>query len=124
MDERKQTMIKMHESGMTYAEIGAVMGISKQRVFQLIGKIRKGCFKPISKEQCIYIGIRNYMNENKVSKSELVRKIFGRIDSEEYNRVRKALISTDIRKNMIDKILKATGLTYEYAFKKDGDNDA
>lgn len=98
MDERKQAMIKMHESGMTYAEIGAFMGISKQRVYQLIGDTRKGCHKPITKEQCVYAGIRKYMNENKISRMMLVR--------------------------MIDKILKATGLTYEYAFKKDGDNDA
>ena len=124
MDERKQAMIKMHESGMTYAEIGAFMGISKQRVYQLIGDTRKGCHKPITKEQCVYAGIRKYMNENKISKMMLVRMIYKRVDGEEYKRVHDALKGCNCRKNMIDKILKATGLTYEYAFKKDGDNDA
>ena len=40
-DENIQTMVKMLVEGYTYAEVGEVIGVSKQRVGQLIKKLRK-----------------------------------------------------------------------------------
>jgi hypothetical protein len=39
--ERRQEMVRMHNSGMIYAEIGAAIGITGARVGQIIGKQKR-----------------------------------------------------------------------------------
>ena len=45
-EERYQAMIKMRHEGKTPSEIGAVFGVSRQRVEQIIGKYSKPTPKP------------------------------------------------------------------------------
>ena len=123
MNERKQKMIEMHIQGLSYVEIGQKMGISRQRVFQIIGDVRKGSHRTITEKECVYVGIRNWMNENKISRTALLRKIYGTIHSDQYHSLKSALKGSNCSKYVIDNILKATGLTYEEAFKKDGDDN-
>lgn len=121
IDEPKKTdrinqMEAMFEQGMTYAEIGRAVGVSRQRVYQLIGGNRKYYIK-ITKEGCVYDGIREWMNKNKVSRADLVRKVYGFYCPDRYAVISKALKGVDTHKHIIDGILRATGLTYEEAFK-------
>lgn len=116
-NDRKAKMIEMHKQGMTYAEIGQKMGISRQRVFQLIGDTRKGSHKLITEKECVYVGIRNWTNENKISRTALTRIINGTFHASKYERLIRVLKGVDCHKHNIDKILKVTGLTYEEAFK-------
>ena len=115
-DERKEWMLSLRECGLTYKEIGEVTGTSKQRVFQLIGKIDKAKFKPITEEQCIYDGLRDWMNKNRISRRELARMMWGAFMSSCYDRLKRWLKGTEMTMYIINKILTATGLTYEQAF--------
>jgi DNA-binding CsgD family transcriptional regulator len=123
MNERQQKMIEMHEQGMTYEAIGQKLGISKQRVFQLIGDVRKGRHRTITEKECVYVGIRNRMNENKISRTALSRKVYGTTHPNQYRCLERALKGSNCSKYVIDNILKVTGLTYEEAFKLDGDDN-
>lgn len=44
MEERKEKIIKMRHVGMTFKEIGEVLGISKQRVYQILTNKNKELF--------------------------------------------------------------------------------
>ena len=56
-DDIASQMRQMHDDGSTYQEIGDAFGVSRQRVFQMIGgsardKVRY--FRHISERQCVY----------------------------------------------------------------------
>ena len=117
MIDRNLQMEVLKKKGYTYREIGEIFGISKQRAFQLCGQGNKSFFKPISKKQCIFAGIRNYMNNNEISISELLRKTNGENTLAKIATFRDYLNGkNDLPKRVIDNILKATQLTYEEAF--------
>lgn len=65
---RKAEMIAMHETGIPYKAIGEAFGISKQRVYQIIGNDSPGYFKTMAKEDCIYPNLRKWLNENRLTK--------------------------------------------------------
>ena len=112
-----QQMIDMKNSGKTYQDIADEFGVSRQRVFQMIGSGDPKFFRYISTKGCIYKGVRKYMNDNKISMAELVRKLYGNYVPRNFYSVRNKLSGvTDITKKHIDKILEITGLTYEEAF--------
>lgn len=41
-DRRRDVMLLMREQGATLAQIGKSFGLTKQRVAQIIGKVRRG----------------------------------------------------------------------------------
>jgi hypothetical protein len=116
MHEKKEEMIALREQGLSYAEIGKKLNYSKQRVFQIIGGTSINFFRPISKEACVYVGIRNWMNENKINRNTLTRMIYGTLEPNLYETLKRTLKGANCRKDIIDKLLKVTGLTYEEAF--------
>ena len=117
--ERTKQMMELYNEGKTYEEIGNKFGITKQRVYSYLGK-RKDClFRTIKPEQCIYKGIRNWMNENRISFSELPRLIYGHSNPNQRLQVKERLNgSVNFRKDFIDQVLRLTNLTYEVAFDK------
>lgn len=121
-NNRKQFIIDMHNKGVTYEEIGKMLGVSKQRVAQIApAKIYSRFFREITPKQCVYTGIRNWMNENKITLSELSRRVYGNGTPNNYHQTTRMLRCGGDYTNkwMIDKILSVTGLTYEEAFKKE-----
>ena len=116
--ELKQHMLKLHnEDNMTFAEIGRHYGVSKQRIHQMIGKSSVYHFKPIPPTSCVFKGIRDWMNENYISKAELCRRLYTDRSPSNYCRMRVHLLGkNDMRKYDVDRYLKVTGLTYEVAF--------
>ena len=114
----KRQMIEMHDSGKTYYEIGEAFGISRQRVFQMIGGDGgPRYFRYITADACIFNGIRKYMNDNKVSFMEMTRRIHGETGPRYYQYTKGKLNGTiQLTKKYIDKLLEITGLTYEVAF--------
>ena len=59
------------------------------------------------------------MNDNRVGIAPLTRKIYGNAGTESQNRISAYLKGyNELRKEMIDKLLAITGLTYEEAFRK------
>lgn len=116
-EEIKRQMIEMHEIGRTYRQIGETFGVSRQRVFQMIGGGNNKHFRYINTNMCIFKGIRKYMNDNKISIMEITRLTYGDTNSGYYNRAKGRLNGTlDFTKKHIDKILEITGLAYEVAF--------
>lgn len=122
-NERKEWMLSLRECGLTYQEIGEVVGTSKQRVYQIIGKIDRARFKPITKEQCIYDGLRNWMNKKRISRKELARMMWGTLMSSCYDRLKSWLRGTQMTMHTINLILTVTRLTYEQAFLGGTDNE-
>ena len=115
----REEMQELRNNGYTYIQIAEIGGVSKQRVFQLIGKTSARFVKPITEANCIYPNLRNWMNNNHISRMELVRQMYGEVLPQAYGRVRAFLngdVHMHINKYMLDRILKVTGLTYEQLF--------
>ena len=116
VNERIERMTRLREQGNTYEVIAKMEGVSKQRVFQLIGGIDRTKVKPLTKKQCIYDGLRQYLNENHIGRSEFTRKIYGYNHPSCYACIIKWLQGVEMTMSVINKILSITGLTYEQAF--------
>lgn len=113
----RDEMLSDRASGMTYAEIGKKHGISRQRVGQICGKWNKYCFRVIKEDGCIYVNLRNWMNKNSISRSELVRKMGMEPTGETMARIRSYLSGTNNpSKVYIDRLIEATGMPYEVLF--------
>lgn len=110
-------MRKDRAAGLTYAQIGEKYGLSKQRVGQLIGHSNKYYFKVIKRSGCKFVNLRNWMNENSISRNEFAR-MMGLIPSgPTLARIRSYMTGECTPpKHYIDMMLKATGMDYETFF--------
>ncbi len=120
MTELTKAYLAARESGMSYREIAEMFGVSFQRVAQVCGKYNPHRFQFITETGCIYPNWRKWMNDNKVSRYELVRRM-GLITSqtEFVNRMSDYMRGvSEPKKWFIDKLLEATGMTYEVLFYK------
>ena len=114
---KKQQAIALREIGYTYEEIGKALGCSRQYICQLIGKGNPQRFQYIKKEDCAYPKLAEWMNKNKVSRSEFVRRMG--LQSLPENIIRFSRIlrgEIELKKKEIDRMLKITGMTYEELF--------
>ena len=117
---RKAQMKEMYERGKTYADIGREFGVSRQRVYQLIGGEYKSNPRFIDTTTCVYGSIRDFLNTNRMSIAEYAREIYGNNNPGWYRKTLKILKGQyDARKSFIDRTLEITGLTYEEAFRKE-----
>lgn len=100
--------------GMTYKAIAGKHGVSKQAVADALGKSDEAKFRAWTEDRCIYPNLRNWLNENKVSMREFIRRAglipYGNNMSQYSAYFRGKQYP---QKATIDKILKVTGLTYE-----------
>lgn len=120
----KQEKLALREQGMTYQQIADYFGISYQAVAQPLAAYNPNHFHYVSESGCIYPNIRKWLNDNKVNKSEFARRCGLSNVSNNKNRLNCYLIGRcDPPKMMIDKILAATGMTYEQAFSKEEAKD-
>lgn len=119
-----QIYLEEREKGMTYAEIAAKYGISHQAVAQTCAR-RSAChFKPYTEKECIYPNLRKWLNENRVMRNELARRMYGNPCSTYTTRFSCWFTGRCFpTKETIDKLLAVTGLTYEQLWEK-GENDA
>lgn len=116
--ERKNKMLEMHEKGLSYQEIGKVFNISRQRVYMIIGGHFRVFFKPITSDECIYPNLRKWMNDNRVNRAELCRRLYDNFQPHSLSVICNFLKGHNsyATKHFIDKCLKVTGLTYEELF--------
>ena len=123
ISNRTVQIIALREQGMTYQQIADKVGVSKQYIAQICGKRNPRHFRVITEEGCIYPNLRAWMNDNKVSRRELLRRM-GRlawpVNSQMLSRYLRGEDSP--RKEVIDAMLKATGLTYEFMFATETDS--
>ena len=68
----------MRAEGKTYEEIAKACGCSYQNVCQTLARYNANRFRPLSEERCCWKGLRTWLNENKISLNELIRRKYGR----------------------------------------------
>lgn len=111
------------DAGLTYAEIAAKHGISKQRVAQVCAKRTNNYFKPYTAERVVYPHLRKWLNDNKITRREFIKRM-----GYAYSAGIDSRLSVWFRgksypqKPTIDKIIAVTGLTYEQLFAREGEN--
>lgn len=103
--------------GYTVKEIAEKLGVSRARIYQITYSRMLNSFREITPEMNIYPNWRKWMNENSIS-IRLFCELMGLdLSSTNYNNVygwmRGRCYPT---KKNIDRILEATGLTYEQLF--------
>lgn len=118
MKTTKEKAIALRDQGMTYQQIADIVGVSKQRVAQICGKTAEWQFRAITKNGCIYPYWRAWMNANRVSRNELVRRMGFSSAVKLSHWMRGDSFPT---KQQIDSILRVTGLTYEQLFYRGGE---
>lgn len=117
-------MLLWREQGLTYQEIADRCGISKQRVHQIIGVVRKN---NVDIESIVYKGIYDYMKENsKITYSTLYSKISGGNSSENAIKNFRVFLhnSADEGKlniKQIKRLIKLTGKSFEELFERRND---
>jgi hypothetical protein len=120
---RKQQMIEDRDAGMTYKQIGEKHGVSYQYVCQVCAKRFPQRFRFITAEGCIYPNLRRWMNDEKCSRNELLRRM-GFTPLAVNSCKLSEIMSGECypRKPYIDKLLQATGMTYEKLFALEDDD--
>ena len=116
---RLQEWEELRTNGATYKEIAEKYGCSYQNVAQVLARRNIKQFRTITEKQCCFEGLRNWMNENKISVSEAARRANGvnargntRRSLEDRLRGKR-----DMRRWEIDFFIDMTGMTYEQLFR-------
>ena len=109
---------QMRRDGLTFREIGEAFGVSRQRVEQVLkGKARK-CTTDMEKIPCE--GLYNWLMDNpKMTFPALARVMFNNCNANKKNQVVNLLHGRNCRisKRAYDRLMAATGMTYEQLFK-------
>lgn len=110
MAKRGELVRAMHDKGLTYEEIGEILGVSRQAAHR--ARVDHDGFREYMVLKVKYEGLRDWMLKNRVNLGELA----ARCNSAHFN---DTLIGKhEPRKKTIDAILRVTGLTYEECFKE------
>ena len=118
--ERNAKMYELRKEGYTHQKIADEFGLSCQRVNQILAERCEGKFRGWTEERCVYPGIRKWLNDNKISCSELGRILYGHnLDG----CCRETLAGTLKGKftpkfAMINKLIDVSGMTYEQLFRE------
>lgn len=124
MYETRDAARELRMQGLTFAEIGKRLGVSRQRIAQCCAGMNPeqtawACHKE-DLDCIIYAGLRKWMLENKVSVPEMMRRIGLDTGSRRSENFRKRLKGkTQLSITEIKKILAVTGGTFEQMFATD-----
>jgi hypothetical protein len=122
MTPRTKQYLILREQGLTYRDIAARLGVSYQAVAQVCAKQGDAQFRKIKPDGCVYPVLRNWMNENRVSRQELYRRMHDGepcIGKAPYV-IRDRLTGRSLwRMDEIDRLLDVTGMTYEELFRRE-----
>lgn len=116
----REQCLKLQAEGIAQSEIARIVGLSRQRVNQICGKNGTGHFKPLTESECVYPKWREWMNENRCSRTELIRRM-GLVYHPRYH----SSLSCWMRgknypvKPTIDRLIRTTGLSYEQLFSRE-----
>ena len=113
---KKGKILDLRKEGLKYKEIADQVGCSVQYVAQICSKGNPGHFRFVG-DDCVYPNLRKWMNENKVSRKEFLRRMGLTTHPSNYERFCWYVKGKSFpRKDYIDKMLSVTGLTYETMF--------
>ena len=107
---------ELRDQGLTYKEIAEIMGVTKQCIAMMCGKENPSHFRMFS-DSLAYPNLRKWLNTNKVSMAEFVRRCGYVPYGSQQAQFRSWMYGrNDPSKRIIDACLKATGMTYEELF--------
>lgn len=111
----------LRNEGLTYAKIAAQYGCSHQHVRQTLANYDMRRFRGVTKKQCVYDGLRKWLNENSCGFAELTRRIYGyNVGGYSALAWRKKLRGeAQLKMCDIEDLMTVTGLTYEQMFRKE-----
>lgn len=124
MYETRDAARELRMQGLTFAEIGKRLGVSKQRAAQCCAGMDSkrtawACHKE-DLESIVYTGLKKWMLANRVSVPELMRRIWLDTGSSRSKYFRNRLEGkTQLPMREIKKILAVTGGTFEQMFTTD-----
>lgn len=105
------------DKGLTYREIAKKYGVSYQNVCQACSRFNPKQFRFHGETAVIYPNLRKWMNDNKISIAELVRRLGLSPVSNNITTVSSILKGgSHLRKHQIDNLISVTGMTYEELF--------
>lgn len=110
-----QEYAELRAEGLTYREIADRCGCSLQNVNAMLAKRQESRFRPLGKDRVVYDGLRNWMNENHMTVSEMVRQFYGHSSTNRW-KMDAMLRGESLRKKDIDFFRNLTGMTYEQLF--------
>lgn len=115
-DQQKLDALKMLLEGASYEEVGRKYCVSRQMVYKMFsGVIGKRSAGRKDSGKCVYPVLANWIAENCITQAA-----FADLIGVHFTNVSKFLLGkSNINKVTIDKILKATGMTYEECFRKE-----
>lgn len=105
------------DRGLTYQQIADKYGVSRQNIHLACRNYNPLRFHPFDEKRCVYSNLRKWLNANKISANELMAKLGYEAAGRTSDWLRNVLKGKcDIKKNVIDKLIMLTGLTYEQLF--------
>ena len=115
--ETRAAMLKMRREGRSIQEIADITGYSKTRVSQLTSQHTGRGFRRHSTKGCIYTGLRNWLNDNRISMWELMEQMGYTYSGNTSCRIRSCLSGRqEMKKSYIDACIRLSGKTYEELF--------
>ena len=110
---------EMRKQGMTYREIGECFGVTYEGIRLVLAHMepQERYFRAVTEKRCIYPGIREWMNQEKISP----RRLAAMMGYSTYTGVVRSLGDrlsgrAEIRIGDIRNILRISGMTFEEAF--------
>ena len=116
----REIVIEMRRNGMTYKEIGDVLGVTSQRIEQILKQEGRKRRFGTDIEKIPYEGLYNWLVANeRVGFSTLAIVMFGNSGNGYNNLARNFCLGRNSRisKKAYDRLLAKTGMTYEQLFK-------
>ena len=117
----KNQMIEDRESGMKYAAIAKKHGVSYQRVAFVLSKYNPKHFSFLREDACVYKNLRAWMNDNMVSRCELLRRMNYEVvggNIAKLSRIMRGEVNP--KKDWIDSLIAVTGMNFERRFAEKG----
>lgn len=123
--KNREIAIEMRDKGMTFQQIADELGVTRQRVAQYCAGVNAKHYRFCGEKTCVYVGLREWMNENRVSTTVLLQMMGYVYSPGSTDRWRGKFAGENAFKiDEIKKILEVTGMTFEQAFGEvEGKND-
>lgn len=119
---KKEQILALRDECMTHMEIAKAVGTSHQYVAMILSQQDPRYFRFITTPSP-YPNFKNWMNENRISRHELLRRMGIAVHPTNVSTINRVLRGeADPRKSYIDRLIKATGMDYETLFAKEGED--
>lgn len=121
---KKDQIISLAEECHTYSEIARIVGVSRQYVSQVLCLTGTPLtdFRKLSEKDCIYDGVRNWWNRNRMSYHKFFDLMGMRYHQTNIIRLQRYFSGEfHPRKDYIDRLIAVSGLSYDQLFSIGGD---